>query len=119
MTPSPYNKEKSEGGLMRKIISACLAGFIVGILQSLYFSAPSVSFIEVIASPLILFSTVVGLGSGLAATETDNVGVTALVGIIAGCAVYAFFGYYSGLYFFAAVLGIMSGIITALVAHVV
>lgn len=104
---------------MRKIISACLAGFVVGILQSLYLSAQSASFIEVIASPLILFSTVVGLGSGLAATETDNLLVTILVGVAAGCAVYSFLAYYSGFYLFTVVLGIMSGLVTAFVAHAV
>lgn len=102
---------------MRKIISACLAGFVIGILQSLYFSAQSASFTEVIASPLILLSTAVGLGSGLAATETDSMIVTAFAGIIAGCAVYSFLGYYSGWYFCAMILGIVSGLITAIIAH--
>lgn len=102
---------------MRKIISACLAGLVVGVLQSMYFSISAASWIDVIASPFILLSTVVGLGSGLAATETDNVVVNILVGMLAGVIVYSFVGYYSGMYLVVTTLGIISGAITGFIAY--
>lgn len=104
---------------MRKIVSACLAGFVVGLLQSLYFTPLPESYIEVIASPLILFATVVGLGSGLAATESDNTAVTVIAGAIVGIVVYSFLGYYSGLYTTALILGIISGVVSAFIAAAV
>ena len=95
---------------MRKIVSACLAGFVVGLLQSLYFTPLPESYIEV---------TVVGLGSGLAATESDNTAVTVIAGAIVGIVVYSFLGYYSGLYTTALILGIISGVVSAFIAAAV
>ncbi|MPL77131.1 hypothetical protein SDC9_22982 [bioreactor metagenome] len=102
---------------MRKIVAACLTGFAMGILQSLYFSVQSATLIEIIASPIILLSTVVGFGSGLAATETNNPVVNLITGILIGLVVYSFLGYYSGMYIVAACLGILSGVVSAFIAY--
>lgn len=104
---------------MRKIVSATLAGFVVGIFQSLYFMVEPVSLMDVIVSPLILFAVVAGFGSGLAATEADNAGVNLMAGVIIGIVVYSFLGYYTGFYVVSIVLGIITGAVTAFAAHAI
>lgn len=103
---------------MRKVVAACLAGFIVGVMQALYFSAQNASLIEAIASPVVLLAILVGCGSGLAANETDNIALNIITGIAVGVIIYSFLGYYSGMYLVAIVLGVSTGAIAGFVASV-